>query len=238
MKKTPIALAMIGLLPLVSHAAEDELGWSGSGQLGYVAARGNTETETLKLGVNGTYELEKWRHKAFLNALFSSEDDVDTAERYELGGQSDYKIDDRSYWFGSLRYEKDEFSQFDFQATLAAGYGRELIDNEAHLLKGEAGLGARASEIRVTGESETEAIIRGVLDYKWTISETAALTNKTLVEAGSDNTFGSNITSLETAISSGLGLQLSYEVRHNTDVDDPNNNSDFLTTVNLVYNFK
>jgi len=233
-----LALSLSLALAGSALASEEEQGWSGEGQFGYVAARGNTETETLKIGANGTYNLEKWRYSAFFNALFSSENEVDTAERYELGGKADYKLDDISYWFGSLRYEDDQFSQFDFQATLAVGYGRELISTDEHLLKGELGVGYRAAEIRATGESENDPIVRGALDYKWTISDTASLTNKTLIESGSDNTFGSNITQLNTTIRDGLGLALGYEVRHNTDVDEPTNNSDFLTTVNLVYSFK
>lgn len=231
---TLLSLVICGL----GQAEEDQPGWSGSGQFGYVAARGNTDTENLTLGLNGEYATEKWRYKAYLNGLFASENDVNTAERMELGGQADYKSDEVSYWFASLRYEDDKFSQFDFQNTLAAGYGRELINNDQHLLKGEAGLGYRMAEIRATGLSQDEAIIRGALDYTWTISDTASLSNKTLVEAGSDNTFGSNITALKTSISGGLGLQVAHEIRHNTDVLEPSENSDFLTTVSLVYSFE
>ena len=79
--------------------------------------------------------------------------------------------------------------------------------------------------------------MRAALKYRWNITDTAALTNDTLIEAGADNTFASNIIALETKISGALGLNLSYEIRHNTDVTDPTENSDFLTTVSVVYSF-
>ena len=201
-------------------AAEQDLGLSGSGQLGYVAARGNSETETLKIGANLAYNTETWRYSGFLNTINASENKVDTTDRLELGLKADYKVSERSYWFGSGRYEDDQFSQFDFQSTLAGGYGRKLIVNDTHLLEGELGIGYRLAEVRVTGESADEFIVRGALKYRRNISDSAALSNNTLIEAGSDNTFASNIIALETKISSGLGLNVSYELRHNTDVTE------------------
>ena len=218
-------------------AAEDNLGLSGSGKLGFVGARGNTTTESLNIGAELTYNTETWRYTGALNALKASEDDLDTSDRVELKAKADYKVSDNSYWFGSGRYENDEFSEFDFQSTFAAGYGRKLINNEKHLLEGELGAGYRMADVRATGESADEAILRAALKYRWNITDTAALTNGTLIEAGSDNTFASNIVALETKISSGLGLNLSYEIRHNTDVNEPTENSDFLTTVSIVYSF-
>lgn len=233
-KTTAIALA---LLPCTLFAAEEELGWSGTGEFGLVAARGNTETETISLGLKFTNNQEKWRHNIGFAALFASQEGDDTAERFELTGKTDYKINEISYVFGSVRYLDDAFSQFESQATLAGGYGRDLVDTEKHFLNAEAGLGARRSEVRLTGETETEAIFRGVVKYQWTISENAKLTNDLLVEAGSDNTFGQNVTALNTQINDDFGVKIAYEVRHNTDVQSPVNNSDFLTTINLIYNF-
>ena len=228
-----------GLLAGSAFAAneDEDLGLSGEGQLGYVATRGNSETETLKIGANLAYNSASWRYSGFVNVIKASENQVDTTNRLELGLKADYKVSERSYWFGSARYEIDQFSQFDFQSTLAAGFGRKLMINDAHLLEGEVGLGYRLADIRDTAEAADEVIVRGALKYRWKINDTAALTNKTLIEAGSENTFASNIVALETKISSGFGLNVSYELRHNTEVSEPTKNSDFLTTVSLVYSF-
>lgn len=231
-----LPIALILATPVIADE-EDELGWSGKGDFGLVAARGNTESETLSLGLHFANNQEKWRHQLGLTALFASRDNVDSAERYEFTGKTDYKLSPISYAFGSLRYLDDQFSQFQSQATLAGGYGRELIDNDVHDLDAEIGLGYRRSEVRATGVTESEAIFRGALNYKWTISETATLTNDLLIESGSDNTFGQNITALNTRVNDSFGVKVAFDVRHNTDVDDPRENSDFLTTVNLVYSF-
>lgn len=232
-------MILIGALTVAANAviADDEPGWSGQGELGFVSARGNSETETLNVGANATYNLDRWRHSFDIYALRAENDGDATAERFGLGGQSDLKINDISYWFGSLRYESDEFSQYDSQATAAAGYGRTLWDSTVHKLVGEAGIGVRRSKLRLTGDNETDPVVRGALNYLWTISETAKLSNDTLVEAGDDNTFASNITALTTKVYQDIGIKLGYEIRHNTDVDEPLENSDRLTTINLVYDF-
>ena len=90
-----------------AFAAEDDLGFSGSGQLGYVAARGNSETETLQIGAKLVYNTETWRYSGSLNSINASENDIDTTDRAELGLKADYKFSDVSYFFGSLRYEDD-----------------------------------------------------------------------------------------------------------------------------------
>lgn len=227
--------AALALVSIPALADEEELGWSGKGGLGIVSQRGNADTETININAELVNTMEQWRHVLGLAVLNASENGEDTANRFEVYGQSDYKINDISYWFGSLRYEDDDFSQFENQATLAVGYGRELFNNDIHKLNGEVGVGYRRAELRASGETSTEPVLRGKLDYVWALSETASLSNNFLVEAGSDNTFAKNITALTADIANNFGIQLAYEIRHNTDVDDPANNTDFLTTVNLVY---
>lgn len=233
MKRVMTIMAL--MIACQAGAAEQATGWSGKGGLGIVSQRGNSETETINISAEMVNNLAKWRHIIGANILSSSENEVDTANRFELLGQTDYKVSEKSYWFGSARYEDDDFSQFENQATLTAGYGRQLLDDERHRLKGELGVGYRRAELRATGVSESDPIIRGRLDYAWALSDNASLTNLTLIESGSDNTFAKNVTALNADIANNFGIKVAYEVRHNTDVTDPANNSDFVTTVNLVY---
>ena len=230
---------LIMMLALSTTAmAQDELGWSGKGALGYVSQSGNADTQTLSIGADAVNNMEKWRYSLGLKILQSESDDVDTADRFELYGQVDYKVDEKSYWLGTLRYDDDEFSQFESQLTATVGYGRVLVDSESNKLKGEIGLGVRRAEERISGDSDTEAIARGVLGYQHIFSETASLTNDLLVESGSDNTFVKNITALNADIAGDFGLQVAYEIRHNTDVADGIDKTDRVSSINLVYAIK
>lgn len=227
-------ILMCGWLICPADAAE----WSGKGEFGLVIARGNSETETLNLGLQFERKSEKWRNSLKLGAMRSSDDGELNAERYTLGYKSGYNFNEKSYLFGAVRYDQDEFSSYDYQASLAVGYGRQVLDSESHQLTAEIGPGVRRSEPADPLEpTETNVIARLSTDYAWAISETADLTNVLLVEAGSDNTFAENELALNVAINSRFAVKLSAAVRHNTDVDPELKKTDTLTTANLVYKF-
>jgi putative salt-induced outer membrane protein len=227
-------ILMCGWLVCPADAAE----WSGKGEFGLVVSRGNSDTETLNLGLNFERKSEKWRNNLKVTALRASDEGELNAERYTLGYKSGYNFNERSYLFGAIRYDQDEFSSYDYQASLAVGYGRQLLDNDTHQLSIEFGPGVRRAEpADPLADTETSVIGRLSTDYAWAISETASLTNVLLVEAGSDNTFAENELALEVAINSRFALKLSGAVRHNTDVDPGVEKTDTLTTANLVYKF-
>lgn len=228
------ASALLCLL-LVSGSASAE--WSGSGELGLVFARGNTDTQTLNTELKLGYTHDRWTNTSNFSFLRSETDDEVDASRFVFDNHTDYSLSEVSYLTGVGRYDRDRFSSFEFQTSLALGYGRKLIDNERQTFSVEAGPGVRYSEIRDTGETETDLIGRAAADYRLKISETAELTNATLVESGSSNTFLENQTALTVDINDSLALKTGFSVRHNTDVEPGREKTDYLSTVNLVYSF-
>ncbi|MBY6203679.1 DUF481 domain-containing protein [Halomonas denitrificans] len=211
--------------------------WTGSGELGLVFARGNSDTETVNAGFELRYEQDRWTNTLKSSYLRSENEGELDASRFVISNNTLYDLTERSYLVGSARYDQDKFSSFEYQATAGLGYGYRVLDGESHTLSVEAGPGVRFSEERDSGESETKLIARGALDYAWQISETARLENALLVESGASNTFVENALSLEVAINSAMSLKTGVAVRHNTDVAAGRDNTDVLSTVNLVYSF-
>jgi putative salt-induced outer membrane protein len=228
-----MAVAMLALAVTAPAQAE----WEGKGELGGVLARGNTETETLAGKLDMTNETDRWKHMAGFSVLHTVNDGVTSADRYELRGESQYKLTERSYLFGALRYEDDRFTDYDYQFTASGGYGYRFIDTETTKLDGKIGLGYRRSELRVTNETQDDMIVRGALDYSQQLTDTTRIYDKFLVEAGSDNTYLQNIAGIEVSMTDALALGLSYEVRHNTDVLPGTKNTDQVLTANLVFGF-
>jgi putative salt-induced outer membrane protein len=212
-------------------------GWSGKGQFGLVSTSGNSDTFSLNLGAELTYNSEKWHHLFTATALKSENNGETTAKRYDLGAQSDYKLNQKSYVFGALRYDNDDFSAYEDQATIAAGYGRQILDTEKHKLKLEAGVGYRSSTVAETGESQDGMIFRGLGEWVWQLTASTALGDRFLVEAGSDNTYLQNDLGLTVAINTKFALKLDYQVRNNSDVPVGVDKTDTQTSVNLVYSF-
>ena len=159
---------------LASGAASAD--WSGKGTFGGVLARGNTETETINANIDIQNVIDRWTHKAGGSWLRTVNDDITSADRWELRGESDYKLNERSFLFGSLRYEDDRFTDFSYQATAAAGYGYHFIATEQTKLDGRIGAGVRRTELRLTGETQEDAILRGAVDYEHKLTDTTTAT--------------------------------------------------------------
>jgi putative salt-induced outer membrane protein len=221
---------------LASGAAAAD--WSGKGTFGGVLARGNTETETINLNLDVENKLDRWTHKAGASMLRTVTDDITSADRWELRGESQYSLTDRSYLFGALRYEDDAFTDYDYQATLSGGYGYRFIMNDTTKLEGQIGAGYREAEIRLTGEQQDGIIARGALDFEHKLTATTLIYDRFLVESGSDNTFVQNALGVEVKINDTFALGLDYAVRHNTDVLPGTDKTDQVLTANLVYGFK
>jgi len=221
-------------------AAEEErvLGWTGTGEFGFVSTTGNTESEALNAKLNFVRTKERWRHRFSATALSTSEDGIKDNERYTLEIQSDRALSTKSWLFGSFRWDADKFGSYDPQLSFTAGYGHQLMKSENHELKGEIGAGYRKLEERISGVSSSEAIARFLLDDAWQIWSTTLWTNRLLIETGSSNTFTQFNTGLAVSMTSKFAVKLGFEARNNSDIPPGDSEkTDTITSVNLVYNF-
>ena len=269
MKKMSIPLAIFSALSLGAMAniarADSGEGWSGAGELGFAAARGNAKSENLNMKLQFKKEDDAWKDNFYLTALRSkgevktstvvdgqvvSVDSYDlNANRYEAGASVGYKLDERSYIVGALRYENDDFSPFEYQAVASVGYGYTVLKNQVNELSFEAGPGykrlrpvdgvAIVDGVAVPQKfrSEGEVVGRGLVAYKHNFSDTTSFVNTFLVESGSDNTFMQNDAGLQVDINKKLALKVGYQVRRNSVVAAGLKKTDQLMTTNLVYNF-
>lgn len=228
----------MGLMALAGTGAAAEANWSGKGEGGIVFSRGNADNDNANLRLELARELDRWKHGFAVSTLRSSNDGDTTAERYGASWQSDFKLTERSFWFGGLRYEQDEFSGFDYQASATTGYGRKLIDTEATKLTGQIGAGYRRLKNSLTGETAGDAVARGDLNLERVLTDTTSLTNRFSVESGSNNTLAINELALQVRMSEAFALSFGVGVRHNTDPPAGLEKTDTLTTVNLVYAIK
>ncbi len=239
-RMTPAAIffAILSLFVSASLVHAQDIDWSGSGELGLVVNRGNSESESANAKLEVLVQKNNWSNESTASGVYSRDSGNTSANRFVLANRTDYQFGGHRYAVGALRYDRDRFSSFRYQGSVALGYGYRLIDTEIHRLRVEAGPGFRISEIRETSKQDDQVIARGFFDYRWNVSETTEFNNKTLIEAGSDNTFAENVTSLSVAINSRVSLKTGITLRHNTEVDPGKKKTDFLSTVNLVYNFK
>jgi putative salt-induced outer membrane protein len=235
-RRSLLALAMVTIaVPALAEEEEVSL-WSGKATIGYLATSGNTDNSNLNTGFELAYAPGKWTHGVQVLAIYATESNATTAEAYDVGWKSERKLSDENYLFGRLDWRKDRFSSFETQASQTLGYGRRLIDSDKYKLNLEVGAGARQSDL-ADGSSTSETILRGGLNFVWTLSETAEFKQGLVVEAGDDNTFSESITELSAKLVGNLVLVASYRVRHNSDVLPLTEKTDTRAALSLEYLF-
>lgn len=226
-------LLLVLLFPSVVMAE----GWKGEGELGYTTTSGNTESESLiaKLGIENTQN--KWTHKANIEALKASTNNVTSADSLVFKEKSQYSLAEKTYAFGQLRYEDDKFSGYDYRASITFGFGSRFIQNDTHTLDASLGAGYRSSKDTVTQQTNDEAVATLDASYEYKISSTASFSEAISVESGEDNTHSESETVLKTKINGNLSSKISYQIKHNSDVPVGVEKTDKLLAVSLVYSF-
>ena len=254
MQLTPLLLAAVLSAVLSSTAIAAETApseeqtpkWSGSAELGYVSTSGNSEETDIKGRFDAEREVDQWRFTTHFDSLNSKSDGVRSAEKYYLTNRLAYKFNKNDYAFVYQSYDEDHFSGFDYQATIAAGYGRRILLPPPMTWDIEAGPGYRYSKLDdsndnvtqgVDGSSTEEVILRLYTKYNWQLSETSTFQQTLNVESGKEATISKSVTSLKVMIAGALAMKLSYTVKYTDEVPKGTVHADTETAVTLLYEF-
>jgi len=181
-----------------------------------------------------------------------------TANRYDTGASVGYKLDPRSYIVTAARYEHDDFGANLWQGIISVGYGYVALKTDRTELSFEVGPGYKryrpadeqvtvntpqpdgtttSTTEKVRQDTVGEAVGRGLINYKYRLTDNTALEDTLLIEAGSDNKYYQNDIGLAVSMTKKMALKLGYQVRYNSDVQPGTQSTDSLVTTNLVYNF-
>ncbi len=256
MKILTAALLLALATPVVAQENSDdenERGWDGTGEIGYVSSSGNSRSDSANVKLGFKFEDDDWKHEFGASGFRQRGEVVELADpgdpgsgqrvlkvsanRFEIGGSTARKLDERNRLYTSLRYENDDFAAYDYQATVSVGWGHQLIDNDRTELYFEAGPGYKRTKDAVTEETDGSFIGRGKAEFETKITDNTSIVDTLLVESGSDNTFAQNDFGVKVAMNDRFAIKAGLQHRHNTDVPDTRKKTDRLTTVNLVYDF-
>ncbi|KZN29530.1 hypothetical protein N480_07345 [Pseudoalteromonas luteoviolacea S2607] len=240
-------------------STKEEKVWDITSEVGAIVTSGNTETTTLKGEIKAKHNLESWRNEYKLDGIFK-EDEIEnddgekvkerTNEKYSLSVQGNYKlVEDHSHLFISGSYASDYFGAYRSESVLSVGYGLRLLSKSNMYLDFEIGPGIKRFEYQddstettpdgksLAGETESEVIGVGKIDYEWQISDNAKFTQLIAVEYGDTNTKTVSETALLTKINGSLQMKVGYNITHNSDVDEGKEKTDTETSLTLVYSF-
>ncbi|HEX6994081.1 MAG TPA: DUF481 domain-containing protein [Gammaproteobacteria bacterium] len=236
-----VAVSMLALISLDAAAQDGGSStppqpFSGKAALGYIATSGNTDSTSANASLSLRFAGDDWRHGFDISGVGASTDDATTAESYLFKYEARRSFGEHNFLFTTLDYKRDRFSGYAEQVSQTVGYGRRIVDLDRHALDTGVGFGARQSELR-DGTEEDDAIVRGTVDYLWTLSETTEFEQTLVIESGATNTMTDARSALRARIIGDVALVLSYRIKLNSSVPEGSENADRFTTISLEYAF-
>jgi putative salt-induced outer membrane protein YdiY len=102
--------------------------WTVSASAGLAFTQGNTDTSSVNLGYNVTYDPQK-KNVVKSEGLYlrSTDQGAVTANRVALSGRDEYKLSARAYVFGQVQYLHDPFKEIDYLVAPTTGLGYKII---------------------------------------------------------------------------------------------------------------
>jgi len=117
--------------------------WTGKGQGRLYGYGGQSNTKAANAAVDMAYIDDQWTHTFHFGALYGENDGIISANRWDVGWQSNYNLTTDLYTYGALRYLHDRLNGFQYQASRAIGLRYAFIKTDATKLSAQIGVGYR-----------------------------------------------------------------------------------------------
>lgn len=210
--------------------------WKGEVELGGSRSTGNNKILTIYGSVSLDREGLKWQHSIKGRVDFQRSNGETTADRYRIGWQPSYKINDAVFIYGLGQYERDRFLGYSGRYTLSSGVGFTLVSRPDLKLNVQGGPAARYTE--AIGEpSEASAAGRASVSLRWKITPTLNLSQDAAVYLESGDTNAQSTTALETRLIGQLKARFSYDVQYENRDFIGKEPLDTISRATLVYSF-
>lgn len=212
--------------------------WSGSAELGADIQNGNTNRRAFNGALNIKRSTDEWTTSAFLKGKMVREDKVRTEEKYEVGAEADYHLNEKSFVFGDIEYVNDPFSGLEYRLTETFGYGRNVLKDESMKLDLKASLGGRHSQANTqNAERQDEFIFKPSAQFDWIINDGMSFSQKLSSTMGNEVVITESVSALKNKISEDWYFKVAVDVEHLDDVEGDTKHTDTATTLNLMYEF-
>jgi putative salt-induced outer membrane protein len=226
--------------------------WAAQAQLGLIVTSGNTTTKSGNASFDVAHRIDRWTLSGGGAELYASTGDFTTQEDSTAHVQADLDLSPRTFWFSTLRWDRNLFTGFAYQESIASGGGFKFVQSNTTLFAGELGVGYRRQEpeILTTGTLGnvlsrdrqpvvSDAVLQAGLNYSHDISQSTKLVNTLLVQYGSSDTTTTDNLALQVKVDATLSLAVGMQLVNNSSPPaGSEKHTDTVVTVNLVYAFK
>ncbi len=229
-------------------------------ELGIISTTGNTKTQSFKSKIDVKQEFTHWRNHYLLEGLYKRDEievddgsgtfikeDRTTAEKYFGSAKGDYILNkEYAALFIYGEYDRNRFSGFDYQYTIALGFSNRLFTRDNSYLSYNIGPGMTSEKQEDTDadsntyESDETFVIRVSAEYLYQLSENSKFTqtfSSNFATSNDKNTKTKSVTSITAQLIASLALRASYTIDYNSEVPVDRKHSDTETALTLVYSF-
>lgn len=236
-------LTVLAVFMPFAHA-DNGKNWEGEAELGLLISSGNSDETNINSRIGLEHEIAHWRNKGELSTAYSEAEEKTTAEEYEASLETNYKFDEKQYWFLRGSFDKDRFSGYDFESTTTTGYGNRVWSSgKRSFLDLAAGVGYRYNKLDEPDsdgndvEKETIGRFAGQFDYE--LSDNARFRQKLSTEIGfnENNIISQSETAIQANIVGNLSMKAAYRVKHISDAPVDSAKTDTETSISLLYGF-
>ncbi len=145
--------------------------WSGKAEISFVAATGNSDTQTIGGGAEFEHRLDRRDELVRVNFVRSADRDGLKAESLLGLARASYPVTPRVDGFGEFEYLRNRFAGIVDRYNLSAGLTyRVLPDPGPHVLLVFASLGY-LREKDPGGDDQSAAAVHGGVRYRWQLSD-------------------------------------------------------------------
>lgn len=228
--------------------------WAAQGQLGLIVTSGNTTTKSGNASFNAAHVMGRWTLTGGLAALYASSGDYSTQQDTNANLQADFALSQRTFWFSTARWDRNLYSGFAYQDSVATGGGYNFVQTPATQLAGELGVGYRVenpetlttgplgnvtSRDRLPGSLQRDAVLQAGVNYSHAITHLTKVVNTLLVQYGTTDTTTTENLQLQVQVDATLSLAVGLQLVNNTSPPPGSaRHTDSVMTVNLVYALK
>ncbi|MGH8300622.1 MAG: DUF481 domain-containing protein [Steroidobacteraceae bacterium] len=237
--------------------------WAAQAQLGLIVTSGNTTTKSGNASLGLAHRMGRWTLSGGGAAIYASTGHYSTQQDTNAHLQADLALSKRTFWFSSARWDRNLFTGFAYQESIASGAGFKFMDSPATQLAGELGVGYRIEKpetltigpfgnvetrLRLPGAMVRDAVLQAGVNYSHSITDSTKVANTLLVQYGASDTTTTDNLSLQVKVDASLSLAVGMQLVNNTSppaasVSSPAGtfgarHTDTVVTVNLIYALK
>lgn len=214
-------------------------------ELSYVQTTGNTESKSFAMAFNLD---KKWERHIFgiqSAALFSTEDDNETKNKWNINANYGYRFSERLSAGYLINYSQDRYSGYDSQLYTGPDVAFAALLGPVHTLDLSASIGYARDDIALPPSSTEDDIQtytsgKAEANYAWQIVESLRFREDASYRVSfedAQNYFVLSTTALESKISDVFSMGLSYKVDYKNQVPLGKERTDTTFLASLIIDY-